>query len=133
MFADKLTMAFKMRLITNMIKYLVDENVIFHKHFIANIRIRVSELQGIISSGTNDFKGRTAVCRITPDTKQDLFAVLIKRSVFKEIYNTGAREYYKYKCKLLLLLASSKCWWRLCLFFDNGFGLTLHDVLSVIQ
>ena len=83
-------MEYKIQLITNMVKiFVIEENVIFHKHFITNIKnLEFPNDSRIISLGTNDFKGEpNGFYRITPDTKQDLFAVL-DRSVFKEIYNT---------------------------------------------
>ena len=95
MFIDKLTNGIQDAINNKYGKiFVIEENVIFHKHFIANIKnLEFPNDSRIISLGTNDFKGEpTGFYRITPDTKQDLFAILIDSSVFKEIYNTGNIE-----------------------------------------
>lgn len=95
MFIDKLTNGIQDAINNKYDKiFVIDENVIFHKHFITNIKkLELPNDSRIISLGTNDFKGEpNGFYRITPDTKQDLFAILIDRSVFKEIYNMGNIE-----------------------------------------
>ena len=109
MFIDKLTNGIQDAINNKYGKiFVIEENVIFHKHFITNIKnLEFPTDSRIISLGTNDFKGEpNGFYRITPDTKQDLFAVLIDRSVFKEIYNTGNIEsiIHTRAPKLLLLL-----------------------------
>ena len=95
MFIDKLTKGIQDAINNKYDKiFVIDDNVIFHKHFKTNIQnLDFPNDSRIISLGTNDFKGEPdGFCRITPDTKQDLFAVLIDRLVFKEIYNAGNIE-----------------------------------------
>ncbi len=70
---------------------MINENVIFHKNFVTEIRkICFPNNSKIISLGKNDFNGESSgFYKISPNSEKDLFSVIIDKSVFEEILITG--------------------------------------------